>query len=50
MHQYSHVVYVVLKPMECKVSGLLECDDVTWVEVFSRFEEKQCLHPEGLQS
>jgi len=51
IYQYSHVVYlVVLKAMECKVSGLLECDDVTWIQVFHRFEEKQCLHPEGLQS
>lgn len=36
--------------MECKVSGLLGCDVVTWVHVFHRFEGKQCLHPEGLQS
>lgn len=23
---------------------------LTWVQVFHLFEEKQCLHPEGLQS
>jgi hypothetical protein len=51
IYQYSHVVYLVaLKTMECKVSGLLGCDGVTWGHVFHRFEGKQCLHPEELQS
>jgi len=51
IYQYSHVVYLgALKAMECKVSGLLGCDGVTWVQVSHRFEGKQCLHPEGLQS
>lgn len=51
IYQNAHVVYLVaLKTMEWTVSGLLECDCVTWAHVFHRFEGMQCLYLEGLVS